>query len=90
MKTLNLDPRLQRQVDLGSTGLDVMHGELKNLILLAEVHLERAKEAEEESGEAMDSMERTYWQGQVDALVELYQLTYELSFAIQERGKTNG
>ena len=90
MKTLNLDPRLQRQVDLGSTGLDVMHGELKNLILLAEVHLERAKEAEEKSGEAMDSMERTYWQGQVDPLVELYQLTYELSFAIQERGKTNG
>jgi hypothetical protein len=33
----------------------------------------------------MDSMERTEAQGRLDALVELYQLTYQLSFAIGEK-----
>jgi hypothetical protein len=35
----------------------------------------------------MDSMERRYWEGQVDALAHLYELTYALSFAIEERDK---
>jgi hypothetical protein len=37
------------------------------------------------SEEAMDSMVRTECEGRLDTLVELYQLTYELSFAIQSR-----
>jgi hypothetical protein len=45
----------------------------------AEVELESKKEQEEESGEAMDSMERTYAEGYMDALTELYCLTYNLS-----------
>lgn len=85
METLTLDPRLQRQVELGSSGLDIIHGELKNLMLQAEVHLEAAREVEEESGSAIDSMERTYWEGQLDALSDIYSLTYALAFEIQER-----
>jgi hypothetical protein len=40
---------------------------------------------EEESEEAMDSMERTRFEGVVDTLVELYNLTYQLSFAIGDK-----
>jgi hypothetical protein len=69
-------------VDAEVTGLDIMHGELKNLMLLGEKELERTLIVEQESGEAMDSMERTYAEGYLDALVSLYKLTYDLSFAI--------
>lgn len=85
--TMTLDDHLQRQVDHGSSGLDIMHGHLKFLMLEAEKELERAQEIEDETEEAMDSMERKYWEGQCDALSHLYSLTYALSFAIQERNK---
>jgi hypothetical protein len=72
-------------VDAEVAGLDIMHGELKNLMLLGEKELERTLIVEQESGEAMDSMERTYAEGYLDALVSLYKLTYDLSFAIGDR-----
>jgi hypothetical protein len=72
-------------VNAGVTGLDIMHGELKNLMLIAEQQLAEAQAIEDETEEAMDSMERTEAQGRLDALVELYKLTYELSFAIGEK-----
>jgi len=77
-----LQPHLQRMVNAGVSGLDIMHGELKNLMLIAERDLDMAIKREEESEEAMDSMERTRCEGVVDTLVELYNLTYQLSFAI--------
>jgi hypothetical protein len=89
----NLDyefsPRLQKLVDMGESGTDILHGELKNLMLEAENQLDIAQKAEDESEEAMDSMERTYWEGQLDALTTVYQLTYDLSFAINDRIKNN-
>lgn len=84
-ESLELPPHLQRMVDAGVTGLDIMHGELKNLMLIAEQELADAIEREEETEEAMDSMDRTNAEGRLDTLVELYQLTYQLSFAIGER-----
>jgi hypothetical protein len=71
-------------VNAGVTGLDIMHGELKNLMLMAEQELTRVQEIEEDSGEAMDSMERKYWEGVLDTYGELYALTYQISFAIGE------
>jgi hypothetical protein len=84
---MELPDNLQKQVDHGSNGLDIMHGELKWLMKEAEEQLELAQEAEDKSGEAMDSMDRTYWQGQLDALSYLYSLTYSLSFAIMDKEK---
>jgi hypothetical protein len=84
VESLELPPHLQRMVDAGVTGLDIMHGELKNLMLIAEQELEDAIAREEETEEAMDSMDRTNAEGRLDMLVELYQLTYQLSFAIAE------
>jgi hypothetical protein len=82
---IGLPPHLQRMVNAGVTGLDIMHGELKNLMLIAEQELADAIEVEEESGEAMDSMDRTRCEGALDTLVSLYKLTYDLSFAIGVR-----
>lgn len=82
-----LDPRLQKLIDLGETGTDILHGELKNLMLEAETQLGLAQAYEDETEEAIDSMERKYWEGQLDALVHVYGLTYQLAFAISERKK---
>ena len=87
---MTLDPKLQKLVDLGESGTDIMHGELKNLMLEAEEQLTIAQAAEDASGEAMDSMDRTYWEGQMDALANVYALTYQLSFAISDKANTNG
>jgi hypothetical protein len=81
MEKVNLEPHLLRQVNLGVDGADIMHGELKVLMLEAEQQLELAQEAEEDSGEAMDSMERKYWEGVLETYGELYQLTYDIAFA---------
>ena len=82
-----IDPYLQRQVDHSISGIDIMHGHLKVLMLEAEQQLTEAQRVEEENdfSDAMESMERKYWEGQVDALSNLYSLTYDLSFAIAAR-----
>jgi hypothetical protein len=90
MNTLELEPNLQKQVDAGSSGTDILHGHLKTLMLDAERELEEAQRVEDETEEAIDSMERKYWEGQLDALTYLYQMTYALAFAIQERAQKNG
>ena len=82
---IGLPPHLQRLVNAGVSGLDIMHGELKNLMLIAEQDLASALEQEELSEEAMDSMVRTECEGRLDTLVDLYNLTYQLSFAIGAR-----
>lgn len=85
--TTELEPRLQYLVDHGITSLEIMHGELKSLMLEAEERLHKAMEIEVANGysDAMESMERKYWEGQVDALAHVYSLTYQLSFAEAER-----
>jgi hypothetical protein len=80
-----LPSHLQRLVNYNVSGLNIMHGELKNLMLIAEQQLADAIEVEEESGEAMDSMDRTRCEGALDTLVDIYNLTYQLSFAIGVR-----
>lgn len=89
MINTQLDPRLQKLIDLGESGTDILHGELKSLCFEAETQYLIAQDTEDKSGEAMDSMERMYWQGQLDALVGVYGLTYQLSFAISDRTNKN-
>ena len=92
METLELEPHLQKQVDAGSSGTDILHGELKHLMYEAEKEYLEAKRIEEENdyGDAMESMERKYWEGQLDGLSHVYALTYALAFAIDERTKARG
>jgi hypothetical protein len=74
-------------VNAGVSGLDIIHGELKNLMLIAEQDLADALAQEELSEEAMDSMVRTECEGRLDSLVAIYELTYQLSFAIGARNE---
>ena len=75
-----IPPHLEKGLeDISIPLIDLIHGHLKVAMLDAEVELDSKKEQEEESGEAMDSMERTYAEGYMDALTELYCLTYNLS-----------
>ena len=76
-----LDPYLQRMVESGMDGADIMHGHLKVLMVQAQNELANAIEDEEASGEAIDSMERRYWEGVDEALSQLYALTYAIAFA---------
>jgi hypothetical protein len=75
-----LDPRLQKLIDLGESGTNILHGELKNLMLEAEIKLERCDQADE----------REWLDGYMQALTDIYKLTYDLSFAIADRIKANG
>ena len=92
MITTELAPHLQKLVDLGESGTDILHGELKNLMYEAEKEFLEAQRIEEENdySDAMESMERKYWEGQVDALSYIYSMTYALAFAIKERNERNG
>ena len=91
MMNTTLDPRLQKLVDMGESGTDILHGELKNLMLEAENDYIEIETEEREGGysDAMLSMERTRAEGRMDALVEVYALTYQLAFAINDRIKNN-
>ena len=92
MYSTELPDSLQRLVDLGESGTDILHGALKVLLVDAEDELRMAQETEEANDydDAMESMERKYWEGQVDAIAHIYALTYQLAFAIDERIKARG
>lgn len=79
-----LDPHLQRLVEAGVDGIDIMHGHLKILMLEAEANFTEASKIEEDNdySDAMESMDRKYHEGVLDAYASLYKLTYDLSFAL--------
>jgi hypothetical protein len=75
-------PNLQKLVDLGESGTDILHGHLKNLMLECETELINLSETQDEP-------EYKYYSGRMDALTELYVMTYNLAFAINDR-RSNG
>lgn len=83
--TTELEPHVQKQVDYKIPPLDIIHGEAKRLLVEAEEELMMWQTRENESDSAIDSMNRTFWEGQCEALEHIYTLTYGLAFAIAER-----
>jgi hypothetical protein len=81
MKNKELDPRLQLAVNMGVSGTDILHGELKNLMYDTEQRLANADGADPVY---------PYLEGMLDAYVDVYALTYQLSFAINDRIKSRG
>ena len=80
-----IPPHLEKALeDISIPLIDLIHGHLKVAMVDAEVRLQEAQEHEDYSGEAMDSMERTYAEGYLEALTELYALTYNLSIDRQQ------
>jgi len=82
-----LPPHLQQLVDAGVTGIDIMHGMLKMDMLEAEARYTEAQKIEEENdySDAMESMDRKYEEGFLDALTMMYKYTYDISFAISAK-----
>jgi len=80
MMNTQLDPRLQKLIDLGESGTDILHGELKNLMYDTQTRLSGIE----------DGPARDYLEGVLDAYANVYQLTYQLAFAIADRTKANG
>jgi hypothetical protein len=90
METTQLEPRLQKLIDLGESGTDILHGELKNMMYECEKILVPLLENSNELGsdeEYEDTVERLYNSGYIDALESVYALTYQLAFAISDRSK---
>jgi hypothetical protein len=83
-----LDPRLQKLIDLGESGTNILHGELKNLMYQTEQAL--AEYTDHENEQYDQTVDRLHLEGMLDAYVEVYQLTYDLAFAIADRIKSNG
>ena len=88
MNSTILDPRLQKLVDLGESGTNILHGELKNLMYETEKAL--AEYTDHDNEEYDQTVDRLHLEGMLDAYVELYQLTYALAFAISDRTKNRG
>jgi len=84
VNSTTLDPYLMKLVELGMDGADILHGHLKVLMVEAEAILDRCIEVEEYSEDAMDSMARTEATGYLDALTEVYALTYAIAFAKED------
>ena len=80
---IGLPPHLQRMVNARVSGLDILHGELKNLMLIDEQLLSEYTNQDDEQYD--QTVDRLNLEGHLDALVELYNLTYQLSFAIGAR-----
>jgi hypothetical protein len=90
MENIKLSERLQALVDMGESGTDILHGELKNMMYECEQVLVPLLENSNELGsdeEYEDTVSRLYNEGYMDALTAVYQLTYELAFAISDRSK---
>jgi hypothetical protein len=66
------------------SGLDIMHGELKNLMLISEQNFQAAQNGDPLDADEYDESD-SYHNGRLDALTEVYKLTYDLSFAIGEQ-----
>jgi len=83
----NLPDNIQRMVNAGVTGIDVMHGLLKTDMLEAEAEYTKSLVIEEDHDycDAMESMERKYNEGFMDALVYAYKMTYDISFAVSAK-----
>ena len=86
-----LPDQYQRLVDAGVSGIDIMHGMLKLDMLEAEARYTEAAKIEEDNdySDAMESMERKYEEGFLDALTMMYKYTYDISFAISDREAAN-
>ena len=89
MNNMRLSPRLQKLVDMGESGTDILHGELKNLMYEAEKNMLAAQNGDPLADDEYDESD-DYHNGYLDALATVYQLTYELAFAIGERREARG
>ena len=89
-KPNELSDNLIKSVQAGISGLDIIHGELKNWMYETEQELNPLLQQSEEIGsdeDYSDTVDRLWLSGYMEALADLYRLTYQLSFAIADLEK---
>mgnify|MGYP003337722237 CR=1 FL=1 len=73
---------------------DIISGQLKIDLVEAEQDFEEKSQIEKDHdySDAMESMERKYMEGYLDAIAYMYKLTYDISFAIgiREENRKDG
>jgi len=71
---LSIPPHIKKSIEAGVSGLDIIHGELKTLMIEAEEAIR------ERQVEYSDSYDLGWVEGMLEAYAKIYQLTYDLSF----------
>jgi len=89
--------RMRKAIQHGSSGLDVVHGQLKNMMLDAESEdfsIGTRQEWKRALGYLGILSRRSWQEGYREALANVYRLTYEVSFLERdvetERSEDNG
>ena len=81
---------VQRIVDNGISGTDILHSYLKNMMYETDKVLTPLQENSEELGsdeEYSDTVDRLYNEGYMDALIVVNQFIIDLTYAIEERNR---
>ena len=77
-------------VSLGTSGTDILHGYMKQMMYETEQVLNPLLENSNELGsdeEYHDTVDRLYNEGYMDALITVNQFIIDLTYAIEERNK---
>jgi len=81
---------VQKLIDSGVSGTDILHGYLKNMLYETDLILAPLQENSEELGsdeDYSDTVDRLYNEGYMDALIVVNQFVLDLTYAIDERNK---
>ena len=79
MNSLTLDPYLEKQVELGMDGADILHGHLKTMMYETEKRLAEYTDHDDEQYD--QTVDRLHLEGYLEGLGEVYALTYAIAFA---------
>jgi hypothetical protein len=84
-----LPAEVQELVDRKISGTDILHGYMKNALYEAEQYLEEKQQIEEDNdySDAMESMDRTYAEGYLDALMKVNSIIIDLTYALEARNR---
>ena len=77
-------------VSLGTSGTDILHGYMKQMMYETEQVLNPLLENSNELGsdeDYADTVDRLYNEGYMDALITVNQFIIDLTYAIEERNK---
>lgn len=81
---------VQKLIDRGISGTDILHGYMKNMMYETDLVLAPLQANSEELGsdeEYEDTVERLYNEGYMDALIAVNNFIIDLTYAIEERSK---
>lgn len=81
---------VQRLVDNGISGTDILHGYMKSLMYETDLVLAPLQENSEELGsdeDYSDTVDRLYNEGYMDALIAVNNFIIDLTYSIEERNR---